>query len=80
MILLSEFLDVKIFDQLEDQLHLLQSFAQQHNIEKPFWIGETSFAYGGGAHGLSNTFVDGFNWLDKVTICSGVILTLYNYS
>ena len=66
MIVLSQFLDPHIFDELRDQLRLIRSFAKQHHIEIPFWLGETSFAYGGGAHGLSNSFVDGYNWVDKV--------------
>ena len=44
---------------------MINYFAKHHLIQRPFWLGETSSAYGGGAHGLSNSFVAGFNWLDK---------------
>lgn len=31
-----------------------------HDPNKPIWLGETSSATGGGAHGISDTFIAGF--------------------
>jgi len=45
---------------------MLNKFTKTAGVLKPLWQGETSSAYGGGAHGLSNRFVAGYNWLDKL--------------
>lgn len=36
---------------------------RKENRDIPIWIGETSSSYGGGADGLSNTYVAGFMWV-----------------
>lgn len=41
---------------------------------KSVWLGETSSAYGGGAAGLSDTFVAGFMWVPQV--CPALVFSL----
>uniref|UniRef100_A0A452RBI3 Heparanase n=1 Tax=Ursus americanus TaxID=9643 RepID=A0A452RBI3_URSAM len=45
---------------------VIDSVVEETRPHKKVWLGETSSAYGGGAPLLSNTFVAGFMWLDKL--------------
>jgi len=63
---LDQFTDPAVLDTLEDILDMVKNFTKQAQVFQPLWLGETSSAYGGGAHGLSNRFVAGYNWLDKL--------------
>ena len=63
---LQDFLDVQPLDYLPRMFLTVQQFLKKKNISRPLWLGETSSAYGGGAHGLSDRYVGGFLWLDKL--------------
>uniref|UniRef100_A0A8D3CJ92 Heparanase n=1 Tax=Scophthalmus maximus TaxID=52904 RepID=A0A8D3CJ92_SCOMX len=60
---LEDFLDPEVLDTLALKT---SEVLQTVSPGKKVWLGETSSAYGGGATGLSDTFVAGFMWLDKL--------------
>ncbi|XP_031696464.1 heparanase [Anarrhichthys ocellatus] len=57
---LEDFLDPKVLDTLALKTKEVLKKVKQVSPDKPVWLGETSSAYGGGAVGLSDTFVAGF--------------------
>ncbi|XP_048250306.1 heparanase-like isoform X2 [Haliotis rufescens] len=61
-----DFIDASILDSLKTDLTDAITTAQAHAPGVPVWIGETASAYGGGAEGLSDAYVAGFMWLDKL--------------
>ncbi|XP_062414966.1 heparanase isoform X1 [Pungitius pungitius] len=61
-----DFLDPQVLDSLILKTKEVLQEVQMVSPEKPVWLGETSSAFGGGAAGLSDTFVAGFMWLDKL--------------
>ncbi|XP_047229642.1 heparanase [Girardinichthys multiradiatus] len=63
---LEDFLDPDVLDTLAFKTNEVLEKVQQESPGKSVWLGETSSAYGGGAAGLSDTFVSGFMWLDKL--------------
>lgn len=63
---LEDFLDPEILDTLALKTNEVLEKVKQVSPQKSVWLGETSSAYGGGAVGLSDTFVAGFMWLDKL--------------
>lgn len=44
----------------------VSEYITESNNYAPLWNGETSTAYGGGTVGLSDRYVAGFMWLDKL--------------
>ncbi|EDO42786.1 predicted protein [Nematostella vectensis] len=60
------FYDPKILDYLLIQLHLIKDLLAEYAPDKRPWMGETDSAWGGGAEGMSDRYVAGFTWLDKL--------------
>ncbi|XP_040914254.1 heparanase isoform X2 [Toxotes jaculatrix] len=63
---LEDFLDPEVLDTLMLKTNEVLERVRLVSPGKAVWLGETSSAYGGGAVGLSDTFVAGFMWLDKL--------------
>ncbi|XP_053311781.1 heparanase [Spea bombifrons] len=63
-----DFLSPDILDSLISEITTVFKIVNETVPGKLIWLGETSSAYGGGARGLSNTYIDGFMWLDKLGI------------
>lgn len=63
---LEDFLDPQVLDTLALKTNEVLETIDLVTPGKKVWLGETSSAYGGGALGLSDTFVAGFMWLDKL--------------
>ncbi|KAI3362512.1 hypothetical protein L3Q82_012799 [Scortum barcoo] len=67
---LEDFLDPEVLDTLALKTNEVLEKVNRLSPGKPVWLGETSSAYGGGAAGLSDTFVAGFMWLDKLGLAA----------
>ncbi|KAK2818535.1 hypothetical protein Q5P01_024096 [Channa striata] len=63
---LEDFLDPDVLDTLTLKTKEVLKKVKLVSPGKKLWLGETSSAYGGGAAGLSDTFIAGFMWLDKL--------------
>ncbi|XP_041447111.1 heparanase isoform X2 [Xenopus laevis] len=63
-----DFINPDILDSLVSEIQTVFQIVNESVPGKRIWLGETSSAYGGGAPGLSNTYLDGFMWLDKLGI------------
>ncbi|XP_073680884.1 heparanase [Garra rufa] len=67
---LEDFLDPEVLDTLATKINEVLEIVESVSLGKKVWLGETSSAYGGGAAGLSDTFVAGFMWLDKLGLAA----------
>ncbi|XP_024154685.1 heparanase [Oryzias melastigma] len=67
---LENFLDPEILDSLAVKTSEVLETVKEASPGTPVWLGETSSAFGGGAPGLSDSFVAGFMWLDKLGVAA----------
>ncbi|XP_075461658.1 heparanase isoform X1 [Ascaphus truei] len=63
-----DFLSSDILDTLISEIQTVLQIVDETVPGKLVWLGETSSTYGGGSPGLSNTYLDGFMWLDKLGV------------
>lgn len=61
-----DFINVSTFNYLPAQIALFYTAIKSSGKTIPMWLSETSTAFGGGAPELSDRFVAGFLWLDKL--------------
>ncbi|XP_069832823.1 heparanase [Dendropsophus ebraccatus] len=61
-----DFVNPNVLDTLSSEINTVFKIVNETVPGKLVWLGETSSAYGGGSPGLSNTYIDGFMWLDKL--------------
>ncbi|XP_018393336.1 PREDICTED: heparanase-like [Cyphomyrmex costatus] len=62
----NDFVALSTFNWLPVQIHSMKQFIIESGKDVSMWLSETSTAFGGGAPGLSDRFVAGFLWLDKL--------------
>ncbi|XP_067658343.1 heparanase-like [Haliotis asinina] len=67
---LSDFTDSKLMDRLVSVVETGLVVSRRTNPLTPVWLGETSSCYDGGAPGISDRYVAGFLWLDKLGIAA----------
>ncbi|XP_038648566.1 heparanase [Scyliorhinus canicula] len=63
---LKDFLSPQVLDSLVLKIKQIFEVASKIAPDKKVWLGETSSAFGGGAPDLSDKYVAGFMWLDKL--------------
>ncbi len=52
---LDDFLNPIHLDELPQSFQKIDDYLAKNSMKKPMWLGETSSAYGGGAHGKFET-------------------------
>ncbi|XP_067658192.1 heparanase-like [Haliotis asinina] len=67
---LSDFTHSKLMDTLVSYIQTGLDVARRTNPLTPVWLGETSSCHHGGARGMSDRYVAGFLWLDKLGVAA----------
>ncbi|EFN87075.1 Heparanase [Harpegnathos saltator] len=63
---IQDFINPNTFNYLPMQIKVMKDFIAASRRNVSIWLSETSTAYGGGAPELSDRFIAGFLWLDKL--------------
>ncbi|XP_013783325.1 heparanase-like [Limulus polyphemus] len=63
---LKDFLDIDLMDSLGEEISTVKEIVKETGPAQSIWLGESGSAWGGGAPGLSDTYIAGFLWLDKL--------------
>uniref|UniRef100_H2Y134 Uncharacterized protein n=1 Tax=Ciona intestinalis TaxID=7719 RepID=H2Y134_CIOIN len=63
---LADFLNPHTLHRIRSQTQQILDVRSKYAPNKSIWLGETASAYDGGVKGVSNSFADGFTWLDKL--------------
>ena len=67
----SQFYNPDLLDDLIREIYELQGIMKESGASSiDLWLGETSSAYGGGVPGVSNSYIAGFMWLDKLGVAA----------
>ncbi|XP_063228422.1 heparanase-like [Bacillus rossius redtenbacheri] len=66
----TDFYNPTILNTLISYINEKKALLVNTSTNSPFWLSETSSAYKGGAANISNKFVDGFMWLDKLALAA----------
>ncbi|KAM6441053.1 heparanase isoform 2-T2 [Liasis olivaceus] len=61
-----DFLNPDILDSFKTKVEEVFEIVNSTVPDKSVWLGETSSAFGGGTPNLSNAYIAGFMWLDKL--------------
>ncbi|GAB1604004.1 heparanase-like [Argonauta hians] len=67
---LADFYNVKVMDVLKRELDSATEILTKHAPGKKLWLGETSAAWDSGAANISNAYIAGFLWLDKLGLAA----------